>query len=128
GVSDYVFSDEHTQFGFTEVRLGLVPAVISPFCLNRLKFNDAKKFMMSAEVFDSRTAQQIGLVDFVGRMDEVQKKIDELISHYKSLSLPAVKATKKLLKEIQHQSDTKSLMQQTTEVISQRRVSDDAQE
>ncbi|MCH2533999.1 MAG: enoyl-CoA hydratase-related protein [Bdellovibrionales bacterium] len=127
GVSDYVYSDEQTKFGFTEVRLGLVPAVISPFCLKRLNLKDAKQLMMSGEVFSAKQASEVGLVDSVGRMDEIQQHIDELIKHFKTLSLPAVKATKKLLNDINQMSDLQQVTPLTTKVISERRVSEDAQ-
>lgn len=126
-LSDYVFSDEHTKFGFTEARLGLVPAVISPFCLNRLSFSNAKKYMMSAEVFSAKTAEDIGLVDFVGRIDEIHLKIDELISHFKSLSPEAVRSTKFLLNSVYQVTDSKQKMDMTSKVISERRISEDAQ-
>ena len=127
GVSDYVYSDEQTKFGFTEVRLGLVPAVISPFCLKRLSLKDSKQLMMSGEVFTAKKASEVGLVDVVGRMDEIQQQIDELIKHFKTLSLPAVKATKKLLNDIHGLNDMEKTTQLTTKVISERRVSEDAQ-
>lgn len=127
GVSDYVYSDEQTKFGFTEVRLGLVPAVISPFCLKRLNLKDSKQLMMSGEVFSAKQASEVGLVDFVGRMDEIQLQIDELIKQFKTLSLPAVKATKKLLNDINAISDLQKSSELTTKVISERRVSEDAQ-
>lgn len=128
GVSDYVFSDEQTKFGFTEVRLGLVPAVISPFCLKRLSLINAKKYMTSGEIFSAKTASEIGIVDSVGRMDEVQQSIDDLITHYKGLSLPAIKSTKKLLNNISQTQDLKKITEMTTQVISERRVSQDAQQ
>lgn len=128
GVSDYVFSDEYTKFGFTEARLGLVPAVISPFCLKRLNLTHAKQYMMSAEVFTAKQAYEIGLVDVIGRMDEIQLQIDDLITHYKTLSQPAVKATKKLLKQIYQNQESDLVTKLTTQVISERRVSDDAQQ
>ena len=83
--------------------------------------------MMSGEVFTAKKASEVGLVDVVGRMDEIQQQIDELIKHFKTLSLPAVKATKKLLNDIHGLNDMEKTTQLTTKVISERRVSEDAQ-
>ncbi len=118
--SDYIFSEEKTQFCFSEVKLGLAPAVISSFILNKCSESFIKPLMLSAEVFNTLKAQQIGLVQQIFISD---LSIEEIQNKFIHNSPIAVRATKKLLADLKDQ-DQKKL---TTELISHLRIGEDAQ-
>ena len=73
---DIVAADAKTNFGFAEVKLGLVPAVISPFALRKMRKDMAVEWMLTGGVFDAVQAKSSGLVQFVGSGEEVQNYVD----------------------------------------------------
>ncbi len=122
---DYVMADAKTNFCFSEVKLGLVPAVISSFVLRKVSDGFVRPLMLSAEIFTAETALRAGLVhrvlpNYESWVDEVQK--------FSANGTEAMRETKKLLNEIEGGLlwiDQKRL---TTKVISDRRVSVEAQD
>jgi methylglutaconyl-CoA hydratase len=69
--ADIVIAHEAALFAFSEVKLGIIPAVISPFALRKLGESAARRYFVTGERFDARTAQRIGLVhDVVGDLDD----------------------------------------------------------
>src|SRR5204862_8148304 len=62
-------------FGFSEVKLGIVPAVISPFVFPRIGTTAARRFFLTGERFDAETALRIGLVD------EITAELDDAVDH-----------------------------------------------
>ena len=120
---DYVFAEEKTQFCFSEVKIGLVPAVISSFIVKKIPDGFVRPLMLSAEVFNTEKAKSIGLVQAA-----FSRSID-LENSLKQFSLNAIEAmreTKKLLNQISTASwsEQKKL---TTQVISERRISAEGQ-
>ncbi|MEK7485888.1 MAG: enoyl-CoA hydratase-related protein [Planctomycetota bacterium] len=61
-VCDGVVAQEKATFAFSEVRLGLIPAVISPYLLKKIGFSHSRQLMMSGENFSTTTAKEIGLI------------------------------------------------------------------
>lgn len=124
--SDYVFAEEKTKFCFSEVKLGLAPAVISSFILNKCSTAVVKPLMLSAEVFTAQTALQAGLVQ---QIDSSVLSIEDLQSKFKANGAKAMRATKKLIKDLQFDRQRQeSHKQLTTELISQLRVGEEAQD
>ena len=118
--SDYVFIEKGTKLCFSEVKLGLSPAVISTFVLNRTTHPKSKALMLSGQTFDDKTAIEIGLAQ--GPLEE--KKA--LIKNLEEAGYEALVETKTLLKTqaLISPKDFKSL---TIETISKLRLSDEAQ-
>ena len=81
-VSDIVLADPATVFAFSEVKLGIIPAVISPFALRKIGESAARRYFVTGERFDAATALRIGLVHEVdSELDEaVARVIQELLS------------------------------------------------
>ncbi|HLO99441.1 MAG TPA: enoyl-CoA hydratase-related protein [Fimbriimonas sp.] len=88
---DIAISTQDAKFGFTEVRLGLIPATISPFVIDRIGPGHARALFVSGEIFDAERAQRIGLVhDVVPAIElerTVQKKIRGILANGPSASL-----------------------------------------
>ena len=77
---DIAFSVKRAKFGFTEVRLGLVPAVISPFVREKIGIANCSRYFLTGQRFDAVTAQRIGLVNEVFEdPEEMDQAIDDLV-------------------------------------------------
>ena len=95
--ADVVVASEDAVFGFTEVRLGIVPAVISPFVLPKIGPAAARRYFLTGERFDARTALRIGLVhEITAGLDEaVGRVVEDLLAG----GPEAVRAAKRLVRE-----------------------------
>lgn len=122
--ADYVFATENTKFCFSEVKLGLAPAVISSFVLRKCSDALIRPLMLSAEVFDAPAAETVGLVH---RRFHSEVADGMILEYFEDNGIEAMRETKKLLNQISTASwaEQKKL---TTTVISQRRTSAEAQE
>lgn len=126
-ICDIAIAQVDTVFCFSEVKLGLVPAVISSFVLKKMSPSKAKELMISGQVFNAEIAHAAGLVEFVGRELEAKAYLDVAIS---SISKNGREATRELKRLLRHSyfSDEKSIKAESIKVISERRVSDEGQE
>jgi methylglutaconyl-CoA hydratase len=88
--ADVAVATEDAVFGFSEVKLGIIPAVISPFVFARIGAANARRYFLTGERFDAQTALGIGLVDELGA--EVEHVVAELLSS----GPEAVRAAKRL--------------------------------
>lgn len=121
---DYALAEAQTKFCFSEVKLGLAPAVISSFVLRKISDSQARSLMLSAEVFSATQALQVGLVH--GSYSE-EAEIIKCVKNFSNNGLQAMKETKKLLNQLQTANwDQQKKM--TTTVISERRMSLEGQE
>jgi methylglutaconyl-CoA hydratase len=79
---DIGIAAEDAVFGFSEVKLGIVPAVISPFVLPKIEEGAARRYFLTGERFDAQTALRIGLVHEVAEDPDsvVEQLVDELLS------------------------------------------------
>jgi methylglutaconyl-CoA hydratase len=126
-VADIVLSDDRATFGFTEVKLGIIPAMIAPYVLAKIGPSHARELFLTGRRFGAQHAREIGLVHEVVAADQldatVQKYIDELLANGRE----AMTAAKSLLRQILNHPATE-VMPITTEAIALRRVSAEAQE
>ncbi|MBC7420854.1 MAG: enoyl-CoA hydratase/isomerase family protein [Bdellovibrio sp.] len=120
---DYVVADEKTQFCFSEVKLGLAPAIISSFILKKISDAFARPFMLSAEVFNVNQAMIMGLVN-----DTKNISLTEVAKKFSGNGLEAMKATKNLLNSIGRGNSWAEQKALTTKTISERRISAEGQQ
>ncbi len=97
-VCDVVVASADTIFGFTEVKLGIVPAVISPFVLAKIGFSHARALFLTGERFDARRAQHIGLVHEVVVADTLDVSIERILNEIASAGPRAVATAKALVR------------------------------
>jgi methylglutaconyl-CoA hydratase len=95
---DVVVAASSASFAFSEVRLGLVPAVISAVCLPRMVPHVAHRLMLTGEVFDAATAAAGGLVDLVSPDDDVDAALTGLLTALAAGAPAALAETKRLLR------------------------------
>jgi methylglutaconyl-CoA hydratase len=118
--SDYVFIEKETKLCFSEVKLGLSPAVISTFVINRTNHPKAKSLMLSGEIFNEDTAIEVGLAS--GPMREKEG----LVKSLEQAGREALVETKALLRA-QALVNPRDFKNFTIETISKLRLSDEAQ-
>jgi len=125
--SDISIATENAQFGFTEVKLGIVPALISPFVVARIGAANAREYFLTGEKFPAETARSIGLVNHVV---ESEAKMDALIetklAHILGASASAIAATKELILTVAGHP-VESMSSTTAEASVRSRASADAQ-
>ena len=96
--ADVVIAANNCKFCFSEVTLGLAPAIISQFVLHAMNNNFAQYSMLTAKPFDAEQASQCGLVDEIILLNHLPKAVAHNIEHLLSLSFDGMVATKKLLR------------------------------
>lgn len=126
-VCDYVVAVRDALMGFTEVRLGLIPAVISPYCISKIGESNARAWMLSGERFNAEAAQGMGLVhEVVVTPAELDTKIDEIKKKFLAAGPVAAKEAKKLIRGVM--KNLKSSEDFACNMISERRISEEGQE
>lgn len=123
--SDMVLVTEGTQLCFSEVRLGLAPAVISAFVKDKIHPRDMSRYFLTAEVFGPQQAFEMGLTHSYGSASEMEELAQKLIKKISNNGPQAVRATKALIADL---STTQDVKKTTTQVIAQLRVSPEGQE
>lgn len=124
---DLVVAEEGTRFAFSEVRLGLVPAVISTVVLPRIGVGAARRYFLTGELFDAGEARRIGLIHEVAPSGMLDARVNTLLGEILKGGPQAVKAAKKLLREVVRLPREKAV-EETLRVISEIRVTPEAQE
>ena len=127
-VSDLVVAESGTRFGFTETRLGILPAVISPFVIAKIGESHARALFPGGRRFDAVRAQRIGLVHEVVEGDgALDAAVDAAVSDVLASGPTAVRAAKAIVREVQGVGHG-SAKWHTARVIARQRASDEAQE
>jgi methylglutaconyl-CoA hydratase len=103
--SDVVVAAPDATFGFTEVRLGIIPAVISPFVFAKIGTGAARRFFLTGERFGTQTAERIGLVQEVA--DDPEAAVERVVGEILRSGPEATRAAKRLARE--HRSDGEEL-------------------
>ena len=104
-VCDIVVAAADTMFAFSEVRLGLVPAVIAPFVLRKTGDSFMRRFCLTGEPFPASTAKEAALVHDVVELAVLDCRVDELAELVMHLAPLAVRDTKALFRRLHHLSD-----------------------
>lgn len=127
-VSDFVLLEPATKLCFSEAKVGIVPAVISPYVLRRGSAARLSQLMMTAKMFGADEAVGAGLADEVLTEDDKEKWLASFQKNLSEAAPGAVRATKSLLRKIQMESDAAVIKELTTEAIARARASEEGQE
>ena len=125
---DFVAAEEKTVFSLSEVKIGIVPACISPYVVKRIGEYKARETMLTGMRFDGIKAKEIGLVNFSGSLSEVDNYIAKIIESIKTGGPIAVNKCKQLLYHISNTWSLEEAKDKTSEMIAQLRQSDEGQE
>jgi methylglutaconyl-CoA hydratase len=97
--ADIAVAAADATFGFSEVKLGIIPAVISPFVLPRIGASAARRLFLSGERFDAPTALRIGLVHEVVAADALDEAVTRMLDELETSGPQAVREAKRLIRE-----------------------------
>jgi methylglutaconyl-CoA hydratase len=127
-VSDLVIAESGARFGFTETRLGILPAVIAPFVIAKIGESHARALFPSGRRFDAVRAQRIGLVhEVVEGESALDAAVDGAIADLLAAGPTAACAAKAIVREVRGLSHG-SAKWHTARVIARQRTSEEAQE
>lgn len=123
--SDIAIATDSAKFCLSEVKLGLLPAVILPYLTRKIRYGQLRRLGLTAKVFDAQEALEYGLVQNVCSQDQLNATIQSEVKNILSCSPKAQKE----LKELQHYILTDSTRQseRTAQTIANMRVSKEAQ-
>lgn len=126
-VCDIVVAAEGTVFGFTETKLGILPAMISPFVLPKIGVSAARRLFLTGERFDASLAHALGLIHAVVPADDLDAAVQRFVTEVLSAAPSAVAAAKALIPQVwgRRPEEVASL---TARTIAAQRVSPEGQE
>lgn len=125
---DIVVAVERAKFGLTEVRLGIVPAVISPYVLAKIGVSNARQLFLTGERFEAPYAREIGLVHHVVADEaELDAKVEERVRQLLAASPNAQAVAKNLIRTVAYQP-IPEVREFTAQTIAECRDSDDGRE
>ncbi|HUR81932.1 MAG TPA: enoyl-CoA hydratase/isomerase family protein [Thermoanaerobaculia bacterium] len=126
-VCDVAISMSTSQFGLSEVKLGILPAVISPYVIAKIGQTHARALFLTGERFDADRAQRIGLVHrVVESQEELDAAVYETVTQLKTSGPEAVRECKKLIAYVASH-ELADAIPYTIDAISTRRVSEEGQ-
>jgi methylglutaconyl-CoA hydratase len=126
-VCDIAIASTKAKFSFSEVKLGLIPACISPYVIKKCGEGKCREFFLTGERLTTEKAFNAGLVNAVVELEEIDKYVDELVSKLISSGPEAIKNCKELLRNVAEMS-LEEAKKYTAEVIAKLRISNEGQE
>ncbi|MFS8036183.1 enoyl-CoA hydratase-related protein [Xanthobacter sp. AM11] len=125
--SDIAVAVPEAEFAVTEVRIGLIPAVISPYLVRAMGARQARRYFLTAERFSAQTALALGLVHEVVPAEELDDAIARHLKALKAASPAALAATKALVAAVDRPIDAQ-VVQDTARRITDQRAGRDGRE
>lgn len=126
-VCDVVIAEKGAKFGLSEVKLGILPAVISPYVIRKIGETHARALFLTGERFDAERALRIGLVHTVVEGDEkLDEAVEDTIANLRTSGPQAVRECKRLIEHVAH-SELAEAIPYTIEAIADRRTSEEGQ-
>lgn len=126
-VCDIVVASEETKFSFSEVRLGILPAVISSFVLPKIGTGEARRYFLTAEAFSAATAKEIGLIHEVVPLEQLDAKVREIVGLILNNGPKAVAEAKALIRTVRSLGRDEAI-RHCVDTISRVRTSPEGQE
>lgn len=125
---DIVVAVEQADFCLSEVRLGLIPATISPYVIKAMGENAARRYFLTAERFSAQEARRIGFAHEVAPADALDARVDGIVNALVNNSPNAVKQAKRLVQDVAAMPLTEALIGDMAQRIADIRSSDEGKE
>lgn len=125
---DIVLAADNATFCLSEVKLGLIPAVISPYVIAAMGARQATRWFLTAEPFNAQRAQAIGVAHEVVPAAELEARARALLATLRQNGPQAVRAAKQLVRDVSGRAIDNELLQLTAERIAGIRVGAEGQE
>src|SRR4029077_16092766 len=124
---DVVLASELATFRFSEVRLGIIPAVISPYVIAAMGARACRRYFLTAEGFDAAEAHRLGLVHLVSSLDEIGTKAAQIVAELLAGKRDAQRAAKVLIDDIRLAVPDETLIAETARRLAEIRRTPEAQ-
>jgi methylglutaconyl-CoA hydratase len=109
-VCDFVFSTPESKFGYTEVKIGFIPAIVSIFCIRKIGESQTKQLLFTGDLITAARAKEINLINFITEKDKIEKEVLDFASKLcVSASTQSLALTKQLITNVQHLPLTEAL-------------------
>lgn len=125
---DMALATPDASFSLSEVKIGLIPAVISPYVVAAIGQRAARRYFITAERFDAQTALELGMVSKVVEKEQLDHEIDKLAETLLANSPAAIVGAKQLVFDVAGRKINDELIDSTCERIAEIRVSAEGQE
>jgi methylglutaconyl-CoA hydratase len=125
---DIVIAAEDAFFALSEVRLGIIPAVISPFVLNAIGARQARRFFLTGERFDATKAREIGLAHMVCMRAQMEATLDGVVKNLLACGPAAQKEAKALIRIVADRPVDAAVMEETAGIIARVRSTPEGKE
>lgn len=126
-VCDVVIAAEDAVFALSEVKLGILPAVVAPYVLRKIGVTAAREYFLTGARFSAARAKEIGLVHEIVPADELDAAVNRRVADVLSAGPGAIGVAKALIREIAG-ANPRDVIGLTTNAIASQRVSDEGQE
>lgn len=125
---DIAIASRSATFRLSEVKIGIVPAMISPYVIGAIGERQARRYMLSGEEFDCAEAWRIGLVHDLVEEDYLATCVGEMLGQLYTSGPKAVHAIKQLIPKSAHSAIGPGIIDETSRVIADIRATPEAQE
>ncbi len=125
---DIAIASDRASFAFSEAKLGLIPATISPYVIQSIGAQAARRYFLTAERFDAHRALQLGMISECMDENGIDAEIEKLVQAILANSADAVTAAKQLVFDVENQEVNQGLIQMTSERIAEIRASEEGKE
>lgn len=125
---DIAIGSKLSKFCLSEVKIGLIPATISPYVVEAMGARVCRRYFQTAEVFSARRARRLGLLSESVTEDELDSTIDNILSNILKNGPHAVAKAKGLVQWVSTQEINDALLTETSKIIAQVRTSEEGQE
>lgn len=126
--ADIAVASATAHFALSEVRLGLVPATISPYVVAAIGARQSRRWFLTAESFDAETAKSLGLVHMVSPTERLDETVEQQIDLLLRAGPTALIEAKKLVRIVESNADLDSLVASTSDLLARLRVSPEGKE
>lgn len=125
---DIAIATRTATFRLSEVKIGIIPAMISPYVIGAIGERQARRYMLSGEEFDCAEAWRIGLVHDLVEEENLAKRVGEMLGQLYSSGPKAVHAIKQLIPRSAHSPIGTGIISETAKIIAEIRATPEAQE
>lgn len=126
--ADIAIASHDARFCLSEVRLGILPAVISPYVVRAMGARQAQRYFMTAEVFDAKEASRLGIVHEQVTADTLDTRISEILAALRLGAPQAQLASRSLIARVAGHTVDQAMLADTAELIATLRTSAEGQE
>jgi methylglutaconyl-CoA hydratase len=125
---DIAIASDDARFCLSEVKLGLIPAVIGPYVMGAIGSRAARRYFQTAEVFDAIRARELGLVHEVVSSSQLDRQIASIVASLRQGAPQAKAAAKAFVRQIAHRPADEKLIRETAAAIARIRAKPEAKE